>query len=302
MQNTHLEHAEDTILTGDLDVLDWFTARGKLSVKMDGAPAIVWGTDPATGTFFVGTKAVFNKKKIRIAHSHEEIDVHYEGNVADILHACFDYLPRTDSIIQGDFIGFGGTDEFNSQLLTYKFGEVVSQHIIIAPHTEYEANDDLRDSWAEPLMYALQSDDDVLFVQPDAYIQHGQTSFADVKEVCDFARQMATTCEFVSNSKAQKIKQVFNTFIKIGAVLDEEALATAADCDRNLIRLWKLVKSIKEDCLSICRNNGPAAYLLGERIDAEGYVYANEFGMFKLVNRERFSRANFNHSRFQCAS
>jgi len=262
----------------------------------------VWGKDPATGTFFVGTKAVFNKKKIRIAHSHEEIDVHYEGNVADILHACFDYLPRTDSIIQGDFIGFGGTDEFNSQLLTYKFGEVVSQKVIIAPHTEYEANDDLRDSWAEPLMYALQSDDDVLFVQPEAYIQHGQKSFADVKEVCDFARQMATTCEFVSNSKAQKIKKVFNTFIKVGAVLDEEALATAADCDLNLIRLWKLVKSIKEDCLALCRNNGPAAYLLGERIDAEGYVYANEFGMFKLINRERFSRANFNHSRFQCAS
>jgi len=302
MQNTHLEHAEDTILTGDLDVLDWFTAAGKLSVKMDGAPAIVWGKDPATGTFFVGTKAVFNKKKIRIAHSHEEIDVHYEGNVADILHACFDVLPRTEKIYQGDFIGFGGTDEFNTQLLTYKFGEVVSQNVIIAPHTEYEANDDLRDSWAEPLMYALQSDDGVLFVQPDAYIQHGQKSFADVNEVCDFARQMATTCEFVSNSKAQKMKQVFNTFIKVGAVLDEEALATAADCDINLIRLWKLVKSIKEDCLALCRNNGPAAYLLGERIDAEGYVYANEFGMFKLVNRERFSRANFNHSRFQCAS
>ena len=299
MQNTHLEHAEDTILTGDLDVLDWFTAAGKLSVKMDGAPAIVWGKDPATGTFFVGTKAVFNKKKIRIAHSHEEIDVHYEGNVADILHACFDVLPRTEKIYQGDFIGFGGTDEFNTQLLTYKFGEVVSQNVIIAPHTEYEANDDLRDSWAEPLMYALQSDDGVLFVQPDAYIQHGQKSFADVNEVCDFARQMATTCEFVSNSKAQKMKQVFNTFIKVGAVLDEEALATAADCDINLIRLWKLVKSIKEDCLALCRNNGPAAYLLGERIDAEGYVYANEFGMFKLVSRERFSRANFNFGRFQ---
>ena len=299
MQNLHLEHPEDTILTGDLDVLDWFTAAGKLSVKIDGAPAIVWGTDPATGTFFVGTKAVFNKKKIRIAHSHEEIDVHYEGNVADILHACFDYLPRTDSIIQGDFIGFGGTDEFNSQLLTYKFGGVVSQHIIIAPHTVYEANDDLRDSWAEPLMYNLQSDDDVLFVQPEAYIQHRQTSFADVKEVCDFARQMATTCEFVSDSKAQKIKKVFNTFIKVGAVLHEEALATAADCDINLIRLWKLVKSIKEDCLALCRNNGPATYLLGERIDAEGYVLSNEHGCFKLVRREAFSRANFNHGRFQ---
>ena len=102
MKNTHLEHPEDTILTGDLSVLDWFTARGKLSVKMDGAPAIVWGTNPANGEFFVGTKAVFNKKKIRIAHNHEEIDLFYQGEVAQILHACFDYLPRTEVIIQGD--------------------------------------------------------------------------------------------------------------------------------------------------------------------------------------------------------
>ena len=78
MKNTHLEHPEDTILTGDLSCLDWFTARGKLSVKMDGAPAIVWGTNPANGEFCVGTKAVFNKKKIRIAHNHEEVDAFYQ--------------------------------------------------------------------------------------------------------------------------------------------------------------------------------------------------------------------------------
>ena len=210
MKNTHLEHPEDTILTGDLTVLDWFTAASTLSVKIDGAPAIVWGTDPATGTFFVGTKAVFNKKKIRIAHNHEEIDLHYEGNVAEILHSCFDYLPRTESIIQGDFIGFGGDTEYKSNLLTYKFGDVVSQNVIIAPHTVYEANDDLRDSWALPLMVNLQSTETVLFVKPDAYILHNQTSFADVEEVCNFARQMATTATFVSDKEAAKIKQQIN--------------------------------------------------------------------------------------------
>ena len=298
MKNIHLEHPEDTILTGDLSCLDWFTARGKLSVKMDGAPAIVWGTDPATGTFFVGTKAVFNKKKIRIAHNHEEIDQFYQGEVGQILHACFDRLPRVDAIIQGDFIGFGGTDEFNSQLITYKFGDVVSQHIVIAPHTLYEANDDLRDSWAQPLMYNLQSTDDVLFVQPDAYIQHGQTSFADVEEVCQFARQMATTATFVSDKEAAKIKQQINACIRAGEEVNPENF----DCDINLLRLWALVKSIKDDCLFLCRNDGPAAYINGNRIDAEGYVMSNEFGMFKLVNREVFAYHNFNSGRFQCAS
>ena len=302
MQNKHQEHPEDTILTGDLSILDWFVTPGNLSVKIDGAPAIVWGIDPATGTFFVGTKAVFNKKKIRIAHSHDEIDQHYEGNVANILHSCFDYLPRTESIIQGDFIGFGGNTEYTPNLITYQFPEVVDEQIIIAPHTVYEANDDLRDSWALPLMVNLQSDDDVLFVKPDAYILHNQKSFADVKEVCDFARQMSQTVQFVDNKGAAHLKKVFNTFIKVDAVLDDEALSIAGDCDINLIRLWKLVKSIKEDCLFLCRNNGPAAYIKQDRIDAEGYVMTNEFGMFKLVNREVFSHHNFNSGRFQCAA
>jgi hypothetical protein len=298
MQNLHLEHPEDTILTGDLNVLDWFTARGKLSVKIDGAPAIVWGIDPATGTFFVGTKAVFNKKKIRIAHNHEEIDQHYEGNVAQILHCCFDHLPRTESIIQGDFIGFGGLNEYKSNVVTYQFGDIVTQNIIIAPHTVYEANDDLRDSWAEPLMVNLESTEHVLFVQPEAYIVHGQTSFADVEEVCNFARQMATTAKFVTNKEAAKIKQQINACIRAG----DEIVAEDFDCDANLLRLWALVKSIKDDCLFLCRNNGPAAYINGNRIDAEGYVLTNEFGMFKLVNREVFAYANFNFGRFQCAS
>ncbi len=41
MKNTHLEHPEDVILTGNLDVLDWFVNPGALSVKIDGAPAAV---------------------------------------------------------------------------------------------------------------------------------------------------------------------------------------------------------------------------------------------------------------------
>ena len=302
MKNTHLEHPEDTILTGDLSVLDWFVTEGTLSVKIDGAPAIVWGTNPATGNFFVGTKSVFNKVKIKINESHEDIDANHEGNVAQILHCCFDSLPRVKTIYQGDFIGFGGLDEYTPNTLTYKFPEIVRQSIIIAPHTCYYAESDLRDAVAMPDRSVWNDTEHVKFVQPEAYIQHGQTSFADVEEICNFARQMATTCTFVDNKGAAHLKKVFNTFIKVGAVLDGEALAIAGNCDINLIRLWALVKSIKDDCLFLCRNDGPAAYLYGNRIDAEGYVMTNEFGMFKLVNREVFSNANFNNQRFQCAS
>ena len=289
MKNTHIEHPEDSVLTGDLSCLDWFTAPGNLSVKIDGAPAIVWGTDPATGTFFVGTKSVFNKVKIKINHSHEEIDANHEGNVATILHRCLDFLPRVATIYQGDFIGFGGESEYKPNTITYQFPEVVTQEIIIAPHTCYYAEKDLRDAVAMPDRSVWNDTDTVKFVKPNAYILHNQESFADVEEVCNFARQMSTMVQFVSDKEAAKLKKQINACIREG----REINADEFECDPNLIRLWALVKSIKDDCLFLCRNDGPAAYIGYERIDSEGYVMVNEFGMFKLVNREVFSYANF---------
>lgn len=294
----HIEHPEDEILSGNLDVLDWFVNPGHLSTKIDGAPAVCWGTNPANGKFCVGTKSVFNKVKIKIAHSHEEIDQFYEGNVAKILHLCFDYLPRTENFYQGDWIGEGGDSEYTPNTITYQFPDVVTENIIIAPHTRYEANDDLRDSWAIPLTVNLNSTDSVKFVKPEAYILHNQNAFYDVEEVCNFARQMAQTVTFVQGKQLAELKKAINACIREQREIEDDAF----DCDPNLIRFWKLVKSIKEDCLFLCRNRGPAAFIGHERIDAEGYCLSNEFGLFKLVNREAFSYANFNFGKFQCAS
>ena len=308
MKNTHLDHPEDCILTGDLTVLDWFLADSTLSVKIDGSPAIVWGMNPATGNFFVGTKSVFNKVKIKINESHEDIDANHQGNVAQILHCCFDHLPRVETIYQGDFIGFGGLNEYTPNTITYQFGDIVTQNIIVAPHTCYYAESDLRDAVAMPDRSIWTDTETVKFVQPKAYILHdpwtrseGTVTFDDVEEVVKFARQMSTTVEFVSDKQAAKIKQQLNACIRSGDAIIAQTFEDF-NCDPNLIGLWALVKSIKDDCLFLCRNDGPAAYINGNRIDAEGYVMTNEFGMFKLVNREVFSYANFNTGRFNCAS
>ena len=58
-------------------------------------------------------------------------------------------------------------------------------------------------------------------------------------------------------------------------------------------------KPIKEDALYLCRNDGPRAFIGQDEIGAEGYVFSNKFGTLKLVNRERFSYANFNNAKFQ---
>ena len=296
MKNTHLQHPEDSILTGDLSVLDWFVNPGCLSVKIDGAPAIVWGTNPATGNFFVGTKSVFNKVKIKINESHEDIDTNHSGEVAKILHACFDCLPHTDTVYQGDFIGFGGFSEYKPNTITYIFREVIYQKIIIAPHTCYYAESDLRDAVAMPDRSIWTDTDTVKFVTPTASIFAGAEYFADLKDVCKFARVMALGVEFVTPKVAAKITQQINACIREGKEVNADDFENP-----NLISFWKLVKSIKEDAVYLCRNDGPAAYINYNRIDAEGYVMTNEFGMFKLVNREVFSYANFNQSRFQVA-
>jgi hypothetical protein len=305
MKNVHLDHPEDCILTGDLTVLDWFLADSTLSVKIDGAPAIVWGTNPATGSFFVGTKSVFNKVKIKINESHEDIDANHQGNVAQILHCCFDHLPRVETIYQGDFIGFGGLNEYTPNTITYQFGDIVTQNIIIAPHTCYYAESDLRDAVAMPDRSIWTDTETVKFVQPKAYILHdpwtrseGTVSFDDVEEVVKFTRAMALAVEFVSDKQAAKIKKQLNACIRAGDAIIAQTFEDF-DCDPNLIGLWALVKSIKDDCLFLCRNDGPAAYINGNRIDSEGYVMSNEFGTYKLVNREVFSYANFNQGRFQ---
>ena len=291
MQNKHLEHPEDCILTGDLSVLDWFTADSTISVKIDGAPAIVWGTNPDNGKFFVGTKTVVNKVKIMNNHSHEEIDANHQGKVADILHAAFDSLPRTKSIIQGDFIGFAGSDTYCPNTITYKFPEVIQQDIIVAPHTIYGGGNDLREVSAAPLTSKLISTKSCLFVQPEVSLNPYRE---DLEDVCKFAKQMSTLCEFVSDRKASQIKKEINACIREQKVVDENEIAEKCDCDKNLIRLWKLVKSIKDDLfLFIHEEDEIECYLWDVQSFHEGYVISNNYGTLKVVDRETFSHANF---------
>ena len=301
MKNTHIEHPEDSVLNGDLSVLNWFTSNGKISAKIDGAPAIVWGRNPASGRFFVGTKSVFNKKLIKINESHEDIDKNHKMPVSDILHACFDNLPRTDRIFQGDFIGFGGTDKFLANTITYYFDDVVTENIIIAPHTEYFAEKDLREAVAQPIgddvNYFWDNCDNVLFFEPYVTIDQNRD---DIQDMCQFARQMSTLCEFPDDKQVKRIKKHLNACIRADIELDDitlEALAYDNKCDVSVLRLWKLVQTIKMDMFAYIDCESIAECYIGEEMcDQEGYVLHNEFGTYKIVNREGFSHANFNLS------
>ena len=287
-QNLHLPHPEDEILTGNLSVLDCIYAKdSKLSLKVDGSPAIVWGTDPATGTFFVGTKSVFNKKKIMIAHSHEEIDSLYSGIVADILHGCFDYLPRTDRIIQGDFMGFGGDTTFTSNTLTYKFADEIVEQIVIAPHTEYVTDCHLRDADVIPYDDELVSTDDCKFFH----------AIVDRKRTSDTVPDINwDDFQWLSKKQAVDACKIINRRIADGQELTDEFL-----CDLlgyQLANLYLLVIDIKDYAMdNMIVYSEAQAYYDGEKTAHEGYVISNEFGMIKLIDRPTFAARNFNRVR-----
>tara|TARA_R100001460_G_scaffold4104_3_gene11889 strand:+ start:877 stop:1779 length:903 start_codon:yes stop_codon:yes gene_type:complete len=294
MKNTHIEHPEDSILTGDLSVLDWFIAESNISAKIDGAPAIVWGTNPANGKFFVGTKSVFNKVKIKINHSHEEIDTNHQGKVATILHKCFDNLPFLPGIYQGDFIGFGGKDHYTPNTITYYFDEVIDAEIIIAPHTYYEAKDDLRNAVVKPYEFDLRDTEYTKWVKPDVTLYPNRET---INNSCKFARQIATLCDFVDVKKATRIKKQLNKCIRNEIELDDlllDAIADDNNCDINVLRLWKLVESIKLEMFDYIERYDDVDCYIGESMcDHEGYVISNEFGTYKVINREVFSFFNF---------
>ena len=294
MKNTHIEHPEDAILTGDLSVLDWFCSMkgAKASLKIDGAPAVVWGTNPATGNFFVGTKSVFNKKKIKINETHEDIERnHPDEDLSEKLHTCLDCLPRTDEIYQGDFIGYGGDHTFQPNTLVYSFPDVIEHDIIIAPHTVYDCpTGKLSEAIASSLDHNLPNDPTVLFVKPN--VEFGINT--SIIEKCKFARQMAQLVKFVSIKESRELKKKLNQCIR-------EGIDTGND--NGLISYWKLVQSIKHDFMELFVHDAEFATFLYDgdtiqQVEGEGYVMWNSIGTYKLVDRDMFSYANFNQTQF----
>ena len=306
-KNIHIEHPEDSILTGDLSVLDAFLMPLLLSLKIDGSPSIVWGRNPATGLQFVGTKSVFNKNKILICETPSDIEKHYAHKPAllQILMACMAYLPITKNIYQGDFIGFGGAKNYRPNTLTYSFPEVVKSKIIMAPHTKYYACSDLRDAIAMPLTEKLESGEHVKYVQPTAFISDDfddgrNYAFHDCADSIEYAKNCATCVDFVDEKTAKKIKVNLNYLIREGKEIIPADFEDAGLCSSNLIELWKVVEEIKLIALDSCEDNAEFETRVNytEKIKGEGYVMISRFGYFKLVDRRNFSYSNFVNPKF----
>ena len=116
--NTHLEHLEDSIINdgakGGRNAIAFLKSLQKMlsanvsnkvnvTVKWDGAPAIVCGTNPENGKFFVGTKSVFNKTP-KINYTSSDIARNHPGGVGATLQIALRELKKLGirGIVQGD--------------------------------------------------------------------------------------------------------------------------------------------------------------------------------------------------------
>ena len=121
MKNTHLEHLEDNILNDGSqggkeavaflrslgEMLDQGMADTRVTVKWDGAPAIICGINPDNGRFFVGTKSVFNKVSPKISYSENDVSSMYPpGQLAEKLKDAYQYLSQLSipGVVQGDLL------------------------------------------------------------------------------------------------------------------------------------------------------------------------------------------------------
>jgi hypothetical protein len=293
MKNTHLEHPEDSILndgrTGVKNAIQFLREKNSnLSVKWDGAPAIVFGTNPENGKFFVGTKSVFNKVKVKINYTHHDIEVNHgdKPSVASILHICMEKLPKLYGVYQGDFIGFGGTDTFEPNTVTYKFPQVIDHCIVFAAHTTYDGKTmkEMSASFGTPF-YIRENFFDVKFVNTNAHFTSRNRKIDYLLSLADFVSNFV---KYPTAKEGQELKVAVNKCIR------EQRDIAEVGMGKRLTFLYNLIIQIKHLLMeNIESKENVQCVFEGVDCDHEGYVMSNQFGAFKLVNRREFSYRNF---------
>jgi hypothetical protein len=138
------EHLEDNVLNRGVngtresinflrslrDMLAGHSAsKINVTTKWDGAPAIVCGTNPENGKFFVGTKSVFNKEP-KLNYTNKDIDENHPGEgLNEKLKIALAFLSKLNikGILQGDLLFTKG--DIDKQVIDGK------PYIVFKPNT-----------------------------------------------------------------------------------------------------------------------------------------------------------------------
>ena len=181
----HLEHAEDHVIHGGQagfshayhnlkDVHDRLTGKEnatKVTMKYDGSPSVIFGTNPENGRFFVATKSAFNKNP-KINYTPEDIMKNHghAPGLVEKLKAALEHLPKSTpkkGVFQGDIMHskgdvkvHGSKIKFTPNTITYAADKnsehgkaAMNSQIGVAVHTAYKGKtmEDMKAQYAPEL-------------------------------------------------------------------------------------------------------------------------------------------------------
>ena len=260
-KNTHLEHLEDEIwnegsagaynaiefLKGVAEMLSGNTKSShSVTVKWDGAPAIVAGINPENKKFFVGTKSVFNKNTPKINYTSKDVDKNHSGELATKLKIALDHLSKLGikGVLQGDYMFDSGSlgsmkidgesnITFTPNTITYASPdggpvarEIKDANMGIVFHTEYKGKTlaDMKASY-RPNIKALKKSKAVWFRDADFVDDSGTATLTvsegdAVSKAVDLAdSKIASASNIIDTLRGDlvpKIKMYVNSTIKSG--------------------------------------------------------------------------------------
>lgn len=332
----HLPHLEDLVFQYGNDGLifidkifsELLKNNMPVKIKIDGSPSIIvgWKDDK----FYVATKSLFNKKTPKINFTEEDVQRNH-GDKPELvrkLQAALFYLKDTipldeisyqgdllfteDSLIEKDsytlfkpnIIAYGVICVRSDLCLNhYKFG--------ICFHTSYNNE---RVSYL-PSLTNLKHNKDVFILNNDLqdkelksevtrnllkatqskWLQNNETDFSPA------IKQSEKLCKFI-NKRIREGKSVNSStelaidYLKEDSTLDKGFLlklfacyCKIAECKQFIINDWNKTKFILDEF-----------YIKDDKLiptDPEGYVVGNHDGIVKFVNRENFSKENFNQEK-----
>ena len=259
--NTHLEHLEDDIINrgskGGENAINFLKSvrnmlagssrsKANLTVKWDGAPAIICGINPENGKFFVGTKSVFNKTP-KINYTNRDIDSNHGGEVAKKLKVCLTYLSKLNikGILQGDLLFTDDTKmvsidgqkmvSFTPNTITYAMPvdsdigkKIIQAKMGIVFHTQY--NGKTMDSLSASFGTVKGSTNRNIFLASAAYKDTTGVSTFNQQELSKFDAQIRMAEGSLAKAKpildlmstnvtdqlsvAYRLKTYFNYYIK----------------------------------------------------------------------------------------
>ena len=237
--NTHLEHLEDSIINdgakGGRNAVAFLKSLQKMlvgnsskkvnvTVKWDGAPAIVCGINPENNKFFVGTKSVFNRTP-KINYTVSDINRNHSGPVASKLQVCLRELKKLGirGILQGDLL-FTSDDKkvvsidgqsmisFTPNTITYALPvdssagrKVARARLGIVFHTQYNGN--AMDSLNASFGYVRGINSASVFVPSAQYKDTSGSATMSRAEVAKFNAQLR-----MAEGSLQKAGPLLNLF------------------------------------------------------------------------------------------